>query len=160
MRGTSSLDEILCKISDDTCIPVDELASKIHDRGLALVEVEILEKIYQLGCHAYVFLVSDNMEILTSCFREQRLQKYFDDVWFSCEQGMLKNEQRGIAYKMICESYNVDIRRSILFDDSWSSIETFGEVGGTGIKVSGVADTQKYLDILNSQHARRATTAA
>jgi FMN phosphatase YigB (HAD superfamily) len=92
-----------------------------------------------------IFLISDNMDVFDYWLRKSPLYSLFDYVWVSCDNGHLKNERDGLAYRKIMEKFSLDPADCILIDDSEKSVITFQEIGGISIKTSGVVHTVEIL---------------
>ena len=149
MRGQIKWQSVVLDISALSGVPVEALVCEAGNKSVPLMEPEMESAVESLRTCTRVFLVSDNMDLLTERFFDENLDAAFDDVWFSCQHGELKNEPNATAYEMLAKKHNVDLSRSVLFDDSWSSIRTFTRLGGTGIKVQGPEDTLEYLGMRN-----------
>jgi FMN phosphatase YigB (HAD superfamily) len=146
MRGSISTEEVIRIVARGSGISMVRLETALaRELVCCPVHERIRDLIPSLAKFCTIFLVSDNMDIMARCFARDALSKSFSYAWFSSDHGRLKNSDLGFSYYNVSKKFGVDVSKSILFDDSCSSISTFGAMGGIAVRVTDPLDTVDRL---------------
>lgn len=146
MRGDLACRHVFRRVSQISNISPSEVYHMAIDPEEILLSAGIVDAVCELRKLSTVFLISDNMPHLVRVFRAQKLHQLFDDVWFSCEHGSLKNEKGGVGYRTLLTKHKLHAQDCTLLDDSSSAVRTFRKLGGAAFQMRGPDDVIKYVD--------------
>lgn len=151
MRGKSSSEEIITKISQDTGLDYTLIWNIfVKDCQDMYVKPEILQTVARCNKNNNTILITDNMD----CFKrficpQLQFEKYFSYIFNSSDFGVLKDDSptKGL-FKKIIDLYNFDIKKSVLLDNSDKNCKIFTQLGGTSFLIKDAEDTLSILKML------------
>ncbi len=148
MRGKYSAEEINQKVSENTGIPYDVLWDVfVKDCESMSVSPEALERLNDLRDRYLVILVTGNMDCFTRFTRPAaELDKYFDDISNSFEEGIFKTDEKGRIFVQFAEKYGIPIESCYVLDDSKNVNGVFAELGGIACLVTKEQDIIFHLE--------------
>lgn len=148
MRGKYSAEEINQKVSENTDIPYDLLWDVfVSDRKQMSVSSDALEKLNRLRGRYTVILLTSNMDCFTRFTKpEAELEKYFDHISNSFEEGILKTDDNGRIFLQFAEKHKVPIQSCYVIDDSKNVNEIFSKLGGIACLVTKEQDILYHLE--------------
>lgn len=139
MRGQLSSEEV-CEFVSDTLMcsyaqiwdGLVDSCKRVKISNWALRRIELLRKDH------VVCLVTSNMDCFTRyVVPKKKLNYMFDFVFNSADYGLLKEDNRGELFQLVCKHLDVDIQECTLVDDSEDLCRLFEELGGWSRYVRG-----------------------
>lgn len=157
MRGKYSAEEINKKVSENTDTPYDLLWDVfVSDCEQMSVSSDALEKLNSLRSRYTVILVTGNMDCFSRFTRPAtELDRYFDHISNSFEEGILKTDENGRIFVQFAEKHGVPIQSCYGLDDSKNVNEVFSELGGTACLVTKEQDILYHLENIANRDGLR-----
>ncbi len=147
MRGKRTAEEVNQIVAEHIGVSYQELWDLfVHDCKTMDVSKDNLEKLHNLREKYTVILITTNMDSFSRFTSpSHNLPKYFDYIFNSYEEGMLKTDNDGEAYTLLAKKYSVPMSECIVFDDSKSVCDIFTELGGKAYLVTKENNLESWL---------------
>lgn len=121
----------------------------VKDCSTMQVSRTVLEKINALRKKYTVILVTTNMDSFSRFTAPAlQLEKYFDAISNSFNEGKYKTDKNGEIYLEYAKKYDVDMKDSVVIDDSPKVCSIFESLGGTSHHITAERSIEYYLDLL------------
>jgi len=149
MRGKINSAGINRLVSENTGMEYEKLNELYNEsvRGMKLESevIDMARRLKQSG--GKIGIVTDNMDIFSqiTVFHHQ-LDKLFDVIINSADQGMLKKDENGKLFDIALAALGENIENSLMIDDSSSTIELFRQKGGQGYCFRTTDELKLYLE--------------
>ncbi len=139
MRGQLSSEEICQFVSDKLVLAYEQIWNGLVDSCHRIkISNWALRRIEQLRQDHVVCLITSNMDCFTRyVVPRKKLSNTFDFVFNSADFGLLKEDNRGELFRIVCKHLRVDIQECTLVDDSDDLCRLFEELGGWSRFVQG-----------------------
>ncbi|MES2623241.1 MAG: HAD family hydrolase [Patescibacteria group bacterium] len=147
MRGKHTAEDINTIVSEHLNISYSHVWDVfVNDCSTMHVSINALQKLHSLRERFTVILITTNMDSFSRFTApSHNLKNYFDHIFNSFNEGMLKTDNNGEPYVKLSEQYNVPIADCIVFDDSKSVCDIFNALGGKAYLVTKENDLEKQL---------------
>jgi len=135
-------------ISDATGMDI-ALLNELYEQSILTMELDkdiisLAQSLRTSGKRLGV--VTDNMDVFsTITVPNHNLNKIFDVIANSADYGILKRENNGKLFDIALVSLNVDIKNSLIIDDSQSTIDLYRNRGGFGYLYNNFHDLKAFL---------------
>ena len=150
MCGTYTSEDINQLVSKKTKLVYAYLWQNfVYDCQTMRIDPEILAVVTALRQHYSVVLITGNMD----CFSRftipaLRLEKYFDRIVNSADEGQLKTENNGETFLKYLTG---NINDAILIEDSPTSCTLFTTLGGTALPVTEQHSALQHLQSISDK---------
>lgn len=150
MKGGCTSEDINLMLSKELDVNYEILWSAfVRDCETMLIEPGVIEKIYKLRQQYKTILITDNMDCLDRfTVPALGLDKYFDQIVNSYYEKTSKNDDNGKLFKKVSENNSIEIKNSILLDNSKGTCEIFSKLGGISFFVTKEKPLVYWLDTL------------
>ncbi len=153
MIGKFSSEDINSIISQNLKIEYEYLWDIfVNDCKKMSIRIKTLELLQKAKTYYKTILITDNMD----CFDRftvpsLNLRKNFDYIENSYNHKMLKSSKDGVFFKEVAQSRNINLKDSILIDNSYHNCNIFEQLGGESISVLKPEDIEIHLQSLFSK---------
>lgn len=132
MRGKKTAEEVNFFVADKLGLKYEDLWSVfVEDCKAMRIDQSDLNFIQELRKKYIVVLITNNMDTLTRfTIPALGLDRYFDDIVTSAEEGILKQEENGRMMTHTVEKLNGEMGTTILIDNSQKVCDIFESLGG------------------------------
>lgn len=148
MKGRYSAEEVVAQIADALGMSYEMLWNVFVDDAESLrVNTKALEKMHALRDRYITILFTANMDSFNRfTVPKHQLDRYFDAIVNTYQEGMLKTEQDGLLLQKYATKHEAPIETCILFDDHRDNINVMHRLGGKGYLITHDQDINWHLD--------------